>query len=82
MIYRAIDPDLRQKTAENKDAYYYESRGFLFNQSSDIEEECTSIATYESLQESNSDIENTSDEDVSRYLKHNVKGEKSVHNQK
>jgi len=34
------------------------------------------IYTYESLQESNSDIENTSDEDVSRYLKHNVKRRK------
>ena len=71
MIYRAIDPDLRQKTAGNKDAYSYVSRGFLFNQSSDMEEECTS--TDESSQESNSDIEITFDEDVSRYLKHNVK---------
>ena len=73
MIYRAIDPDLCRKTAGNKDAYYYVSRGFLFNQSSDIDEECTAIATYESSQESNSDKENTSDEDVNRYLKHNVK---------
>ena len=80
MIYRAIDPDLRQKTAGNKDAYSYVSRGFLFNQSSDMEEECTS--TDESSQESNSDIEITFDEDVSRYLKHNVKGEKSMHSQK
>jgi len=31
MIYRAIDPDLCQKTAGNKDAYFYVSRGFLLN---------------------------------------------------
>lgn len=31
MIYRAIDPDLCQKTAGNKDAYSYVSKGFLFN---------------------------------------------------
>ena len=49
------------------------SRRFLFNQSSDIDEECTAIATYESSQESNSDKENTSDEDMNRYLKHDVK---------
>ena len=46
------------------------SRGFLFNQSSDMEEEYTS--TDESSQESISDIKITFDEDVSRYLKHNV----------
>ena len=43
MIYRAIDPDLHHKTVGNKDAYSYVSRGFLFDQSSDIEGECTYI---------------------------------------
>ena len=71
MIYRAIDPDLCQKTIGNKDAYFCVRRNILICQTSEIKESGECTFTDESSQENYSDDENTSD-DRSRYLKHNV----------